>query len=276
MNDPVRWHDSEGDAPPEVREIFQAAKKTQAMTSAQRSRGASQLAKNLTAPPAHTASLSPLKLLGGLAGTGGAITIIWLALAHGRFDVPLSAGNKRNAENDIRVVITNANGSTPSSPVVPPIAQPNLLTGPVRSPPATPNSTHSYPTASSVPSHKTGPRGKSSPPDSTTAKHSSKHPTSSNQLDKEVRLIKDAQTLLESTPERALSLLKEHADTFPHGQLTSEREFLAVDALLRLGRTAMAQERANALRSSPDSNIYETRLQALFSRRPHSAPYGRF
>ena len=42
-------------------------------------------------------------------------------------------------------------------------------------------------------------------------------------------------------------MLERHAALFPMGQLSMEREFLAVQALRRLGRLAEARARASAL-----------------------------
>ena len=63
----------------------------------------------------------------------------------------------------------------------------------------------------------------------------------------ELLLVRRAQDALVSDPARALSLANEHAALFPSGQLTQEREVVAVDALARLGRREDARLRARAL-----------------------------
>lgn len=63
-----------------------------------------------------------------------------------------------------------------------------------------------------------------------------------------------ARTLLPRDPAAALAILDDHERAFPRGQLADEREFMAVDALRRLGRRAEADARGEALlRRSPSS-----------------------
>ncbi len=63
----------------------------------------------------------------------------------------------------------------------------------------------------------------------------------------ELLLVRRAQDALVSDPARALSLANEHASLFPGGELTQEREVVAVDALSKLGRREDALLRARAL-----------------------------
>jgi len=65
-------------------------------------------------------------------------------------------------------------------------------------------------------------------------------------------LVRRAQDALVSDPARALALADEHAVRYPSGELTQEREVVAVDALSKLGRREEAVLRARALvRRSP-------------------------
>lgn len=63
----------------------------------------------------------------------------------------------------------------------------------------------------------------------------------------ELVLIRRAQDALSSDPARALAIANEHAQAFPRGELTQEREVVAVEALSKLGRKDDALRRANAL-----------------------------
>ena len=65
-------------------------------------------------------------------------------------------------------------------------------------------------------------------------------------LDREVALLGHAQSLLDDDPAGALAQLEQHAAESPRGEMATEREFLAVRALLRLGRRAEAAARADA------------------------------
>src|SRR5690606_32899453 len=50
-----------------------------------------------------------------------------------------------------------------------------------------------------------------------------------------------------SSPEAALALLEQHAQEFPKGTMSSEREVLAVKTLCQLERTDEARTRARSL-----------------------------
>jgi hypothetical protein len=56
-------------------------------------------------------------------------------------------------------------------------------------------------------------------------------------------------------------LLREHAERFPHGLLTPEREVLTIEVLRRLGRTAEAAERLQRFEARFPKSIYLRRLQ---------------
>ncbi len=60
-------------------------------------------------------------------------------------------------------------------------------------------------------------------------------------------LVRRAQDALTSDPAQALMLANEHAARYPAGELTQEREVVAVDALAKLGRKDDALARARAL-----------------------------
>lgn len=51
-------------------------------------------------------------------------------------------------------------------------------------------------------------------------------------------------------PAQVLERVAQHAQQFPHGHLTEEREALAIRALLALGRTQQARDRAQAFRTA--------------------------
>lgn len=82
----------------------------------------------------------------------------------------------------------------------------------------------------------------------------------------EARMLELARAALVSRPAEALAIADEHAVRFPRGQLGAEREFIAIDALLRLGRKVEAARRAEPrLRQAPDS-LYARRLRQLLGR----------
>lgn len=83
--------------------------------------------------------------------------------------------------------------------------------------------------------------------------------------EEEARLLHRAQDALAASPAKALALGQEHARRFPHGLLAQEREVLAIDALVRLGRNAEATRRAEAFARTYPSSSHRRRIDALLS-----------
>ncbi len=83
-------------------------------------------------------------------------------------------------------------------------------------------------------------------------------------LAEEVALLNRASAALSGSPAEALRLTGEHAARYPRGKLGVEREMVAIDALRRLGRTAEARSRADALLARPGGSMYEERIRGMF------------
>ena len=79
----------------------------------------------------------------------------------------------------------------------------------------------------------------------------------------EVALLDAAQRSLASNPAETLRRCDEHARTFANGTLVQEREVLAIDALLRLGRRADAEARAARFRRAYPRSGHLRRIDAL-------------
>jgi hypothetical protein len=86
--------------------------------------------------------------------------------------------------------------------------------------------------------------------------------------DREVALLQHAQDALAVDPSRALSICAEHSRGFPHGLLAQEREVIAVDALVRLGRLEDAQQRAARFAAAYPSSTHLRRIEALVGKGP--------
>jgi hypothetical protein len=81
----------------------------------------------------------------------------------------------------------------------------------------------------------------------------------------EAALLESARAVLVTNPAQALALAQQHQHLHPSGQLYAEREFIAVAALLRLGRRQEAWQRAEPrLKQAPDS-LYSKRLRKLLA-----------
>ncbi len=85
-----------------------------------------------------------------------------------------------------------------------------------------------------------------------------------SQLSRETQLLERARKLMASDPKQALLTLDAHRREFPHAALQTERELMAVEALLRLGWREEALRRAAQFRAQAPGSIYEQRLQRLF------------
>jgi hypothetical protein len=142
---------------------------------------------------------------------------------------------------------TRHGAPVPASPAGKPLTEPTP-----EEPEATPNAT-AAPSAS-VPSL-------SAP--STTKAAPSSTPLSTDDLGREIQLLERARQLLSANPGLALATLDEHRREFGKGTLVLERQFLEVDALLRLGRRSEARTRAANLRARAPGSLYEQRLSKL-------------
>lgn len=81
----------------------------------------------------------------------------------------------------------------------------------------------------------------------------------------ELELMHDAKAALASDPNQALSLLNRLAKLYPSGVLAQEREVLAIDALLRLGRKSEANARATRFASRYPGSAHWPHIQRLLA-----------
>jgi hypothetical protein len=76
-------------------------------------------------------------------------------------------------------------------------------------------------------------------------------------------MLEQARVALGADPAGALAVTEAHAARFPRGKLGMEREFLAIEALRRLGRSADARARGEALLARAQGGLYEQRTRKL-------------
>lgn len=83
----------------------------------------------------------------------------------------------------------------------------------------------------------------------------------------EVKLLERAQDALRSGRHAdALSLCNEHAKSYPNGMLAQEREVIAVEALVKTGRTVEAKARAEKFKARFPGSSHARRIDALIGR----------
>jgi hypothetical protein len=85
-------------------------------------------------------------------------------------------------------------------------------------------------------------------------------------LPKEARVLDRARQALGTSPAQALALTQEHATRYPRGALIEERERLAIEALVRLGRAGDARERATRFVASFPRSVHRPRIAEIIGR----------
>lgn len=84
----------------------------------------------------------------------------------------------------------------------------------------------------------------------------------------EVDLLKRARAAVASNPARALTLARRHGAEFPNGAFAQERDFIAISALVRLGRTGEAKALASSFRARYRRSAYLPQLERLLGSEP--------
>ena len=75
--------------------------------------------------------------------------------------------------------------------------------------------------------------------------------------------LQAARRVVVSNPSRALTLIREHAQRFPHSPLAEERSALQIEALFRMGRSERAQSALATFEQTYPRSPYRRRLQTL-------------
>ncbi|MEM9073534.1 MAG: hypothetical protein AAGE52_33900 [Myxococcota bacterium] len=81
----------------------------------------------------------------------------------------------------------------------------------------------------------------------------------------ELALLDRARALLRRSPGDALQLANAHQASFPRGSFAEERELIAVEALVRLGRRPDAEARSQRFRRRWPSSVHASRISAILA-----------
>lgn len=81
----------------------------------------------------------------------------------------------------------------------------------------------------------------------------------------EAALLQQANDALAVDPGRALKLCAVHVQRYPSGLLSQEREVIAIEALVALGRRAEATERADRFRAAHPESSHLRRIEQVLS-----------
>lgn len=218
MSDPVRLREEGGEA----RSLLQAARRPRPIPTDVRARSATRVAA-LVAPAAIGAASWKIlaKKIFGLAAftaAGAGIGLAMWTYAH-RDD---------RGRVEPTTTITSQKAPTTTTPQSP-------------TPPA--------PTTSASTMTTNEPAASTPTPTTTATPTTSVKPTTSASVDvlaEETKLLDVARAEVDSDPAGALTVLDEHRAKFPSGKLSAEREYLAIEALVHLGRKDEAKARADS------------------------------
>jgi hypothetical protein len=100
---------------------------------------------------------------------------------------------------------------------------------------------------------------------SVAAEDTNEPPVLESKIAREAKLLERARSHLASDPELALRETNLHRERFGEGQMSAERELIAVEALLRLGRRAEAEGRAAPRLQQDPTGLYAKRLRQVFT-----------
>ncbi|GEN12006.1 hypothetical protein SAMN05443572_113298 [Myxococcus fulvus] len=265
--EPVRLLEESSDASPELRELLGSAL-DDGPSAAQLASLAARLAP-LQPPPSPAAPApapvapAPAPLAGGATVVAGLklkvlVGVAALAGAAGSFQVG------RVYERAQPPAVTQAPRETA------PVERPRSEVPPEAVVPAPPVA--QVPTPSPVPAAPSVERAPTPVPPRTSPPRALQKPVvepppeagASSAEDEELLLIDDAHRALQrGAAEEALSLLGGHASRFQAGTLAQEREVLAIEALMLLGRRAEAQRRAGDFQTKYPTSSHLVRLQKL-------------
>lgn len=81
----------------------------------------------------------------------------------------------------------------------------------------------------------------------------------------ELSLLSRAQRVLAGSPSRALELTREHEEKFERGMFVQEREVIAIEALVKLGRSSEARARAASFEREYQRSTYLERIHVILS-----------
>lgn len=84
-----------------------------------------------------------------------------------------------------------------------------------------------------------------------------------NVVTSELALLKEARSALAADPAQAFALTERCRAQYPSGDLAQEREYIAISALVRMGRSSEAASRAALFRMHYPSSAYLPRLARL-------------
>jgi hypothetical protein len=237
MSAPRRWLETE-EASAEALELLRAGQPPRHMNDAVRRRSRRRVAALAILPAAGVLAAWPQLALGALVGAAGTVAVMSALSSLPSQPAPSPTSSSGAGLPSRR---PRATDSEPRAPLPVPVReQSNGEATPTPAGNAPRPVGGSKPMASEAPAS-AAPEG----------------------LQQEIELLEEARRKLAPDPAQARRLLLEHEQRFGGGQLRIEREFLLIDALVRLGRRNEAEARARQLERQAPASLYGQRLEQI-------------
>ncbi|WP_437513248.1 tetratricopeptide repeat protein [Sorangium sp. So ce1099] len=249
MSDPRRWIQDGGGAPQGARELLLAASRPRPMTSAELARTAARVAPLGKAAGAGTTLPMWVKGLFVAVGLGLGGAGLYATL-DGDPGGAASTAPPVLTDLPLEQLLSRSRGGVP-------VAAPAQV---APAPEAAPDVEAPRPAAP--------PARREAPRNTRPAAPAPAAPIDSDALLRESNLIDRARAAATQNPEAALAAVGEHQREFPAGRLAEEREYVAIRALMRLGRVDEARARADAFLARYPSTSYADRVRRAVGAAP--------
>jgi hypothetical protein len=244
--DPARLGDPASGASDAVRELLRSSA-SDGPSAAQLQRLADKLAPQL-GPPATSVTVKATSTAAKTGGFAKAIAVVVVVVAVAGYWFTRGAPTRKPAAPVIEPVVA-------APTIEPPTPAPvEAVTAPAR-PPIEETATKQPPVRK--------------PARPARVERAAKGDATATPSEDELAILGTAQrALVADDPRAALLAAERHAARFPSGLMTEEREAIAIEALVRLGRTDDASARFERFRTSYPRSSYRHRLERLLSNEP--------
>ncbi|WP_437577155.1 hypothetical protein [Sorangium sp. So ce887] len=263
MNDPKRWIEEGDGTPAGARELLRSAVRPRPMTPVEAARTAARVAPLAAAPSGGAALPMWAKGLLVVAGLGAGGLALHGVVQGGLRAAVLAPPSPRLEHLLAERLLSFAQGamrSVETAPAAPALDPPSPAAEAPRPTAFAPRREPPRNVGRNV--RQNGPAPAPEPAGSAAS--------DGDALLREATRLEQARARLAQSPEASLAALDEHRREFPKGQLTAEREFITIDALMRLGRTEEARARAEVFLMKYALSPYAERVRRLVG----SAPSG--
>lgn len=265
-NEPKRWKDDD-DAPARVRDVLRAGGAVPKMPDAVRAAVLAGLPASPSPGPSvgpgagasavKAVAVSPAVIAAGAVAAAIVVAlIVWLA----RSETP-------RQPDPVPSSIESGVMAAAAPPITPPpITSEAALARPQESASPAPNAAVSAPRPKPSSSAVAAPSAASTAAATSSASPAS--PAGGDTLAEESAIIGRARASLASNPSATLLAVDEHTRRFPRGELGSEREYLRISALRRLGRVDEAKTHAKAYLAKYPSSPQAPAVKSFLAEAP--------